>query len=79
MATKSGGKGRYICKVGYLDIYAKDSMRKKQGRGKLEEVASTMFNIYHSKKLVQNGLKTKEIAVEKSKELLGDKAKNYGL
>ena len=21
MATKSGNKGRYICKVGYLDVY----------------------------------------------------------
>ena len=30
MATKSGNKGRYICKVGYLDIYAKDSLKPKK-------------------------------------------------
>ena len=30
MATKSGNKGRYICKVGYLDIYAKDTLDKKK-------------------------------------------------
>lgn len=79
MASKSGGKGRYICKVGYLDIYAKDNLRKKAGRGDLQEVASTVYNIYHSKKLIENGLKTKEMAVEKSKDLLGDKRANYNL
>ena len=27
MATKSGGKGRYICKVGFYDVYAKDTIK----------------------------------------------------
>lgn len=67
---KGTTKGRYICKVGFYDIYASDSMRKKQGRGNLTEVASTVYNIYHSKKLVDKGFKTKDIAVERAKELV---------
>ena len=66
---KGTTKGRYICKVGFYDIYASDSMRKKQGRGNLSEVASTVYNIYHSKKMVDKGFKTKDIAVERAKEL----------
>jgi hypothetical protein len=66
---KGTTKGRYICKVGFYDIYASDSMRKKAGRGNLTEVASTVYNIYHSKKLVDKGFKTKDIAVERAKEL----------
>ena len=27
---KGSTKGRYICKVGYLDIYAKDTLDKKK-------------------------------------------------
>jgi len=30
MGTKSGNKGRYITKVGYLDVYAKDSYKPKK-------------------------------------------------
>ena len=30
MATKSGQKGRYITKVGFYDIYAKDSLKPKK-------------------------------------------------
>jgi len=67
---KGTTKGRYICKVGFYDIYASDSMRKKAGRGNLTEVASTVYNIYHSKKLVDKGFKTKDIAVERAKELI---------
>jgi hypothetical protein len=67
---KGTTKGRYICKVGFYDIYASDSMRKKAGRGNLTEVASTVYNIYHAKKLVDKGFKTKDIAVERAKELI---------
>lgn len=67
---KGTTKGRYICKVGFYDIYASDSMRKKAGRGNLTEVASTVYNIYHSKKMVDKGFKTKDIAVERAKELI---------
>ena len=74
MATKSGQKGRYICKVGFYDIYAKDTYKKGSERGKFSkpQVASTDHVIYHGKKLVENGLKSKEVAVEKCKELLGE-------
>jgi len=82
MATKSGNKGRYICKVGYLDVYAKDTYKpKKESKFKYlkPDVASTVYNIYHSKKLVDKGFKTKDLGVEKAKELLGSKAALYNL
>jgi len=82
MATKSGQKGRYICKVGFYDVYAKDSMKPKKDRrpGSTETVvASTVYNLYHAKKLVENGYKTKDQVVEMAKFLLGEKAANYGL
>jgi len=74
MATKSGQKGRYICKVGFYDIYAKDSYKKDSNRGKFSkpQVASTEHVIYHGKKLVEKGLKTKDAAIEKAKDLLGE-------
>lgn len=67
---KGTTKGRYICKVGFYDIYAADSMRKKAGRGNLTEVASTVYNVYHSKKLMEKGFKTKDLAVDKAKEMM---------
>jgi hypothetical protein len=82
MATKSGQKGRYICKVGFYDVYAKDSFKpKKDSKFKYTKpnVASTVYNIYHSKKLVEKGYKTKDEAVAMAKSLLGDKVVNYGL
>jgi hypothetical protein len=82
MATKSGNKGRYICKVGYLDVYAKDTYKpKKESKFKYvkPDVASTVYNIYHSKKMVDKGFKTKDLAVVKALELLGDKKVVYGL
>lgn len=78
MSTKSGTKGRYICKVGFYDIYAKDSM-KKDAKGK-EVVGSTDYMVYHSKKMVEKNLKTKDLAVAKATDLLGDKYRGvYGL
>ena len=82
MATKSGNKGRYICKVGYLDIYAKDSLKpKKESKTNFSkgEVKSTVYNIIHAKKLSLGGFKTKDEAVASAVELLGDKAALYGL
>lgn len=82
MATKSGVKGRYICKIGFYDVYAKDVMKPKKNRrpGSSEtEVGSTVYNIYHAKKLVEKGYKTKDQAVEMAKFLLGDNAKQYGV
>ena len=82
MGTKSGNKGRYICKVGYLDIYAKDSLKpKKETKYKFvkADVKSTVYNILHGKKLTTANLKTKDDAVAKAIELMGDKAALYGL
>jgi hypothetical protein len=82
MATKSGQKGRYICKVGFYDIYAKDSFKpKKDSKFKYlkPDVASTVYNVYHAKKLVEKGYKTKDQAVDVAKNLLGNKALIYGL
>jgi hypothetical protein len=82
MGTKSGNKGRYICKVGYLDIYAKDSLKpKKETKHKFvkSDVKSTVYNILHGKKLTTANLKTKDEAVAKAIELMGDKSALYGL
>ena len=71
MATKSGNKGRYICKVGHFDIYAKDNLKPakttkfKWIKG---EVKSTEYVVYHSKKIVEKGFKTKDLAVAKAAE-----------
>ena len=82
MATKSGQKGRYICKIGFYDVYAKDSFKpKKESKFKYAkpDVASTVYNIYHAKKLVEKGYKTKDHAVDMAKFLLGEKAAVYGI
>jgi len=71
--AKDSQKGRYICKIGFYDVYAKDSMKKSSGRGEKMEVSSTDYCVYHSKKLVERGLKTKDLAVSKAKDLLGVK------
>jgi len=73
MATKSGNKGRYICKVGHLDIYAKDALKPAKTT-KLKwlkgEVKSTEYVIYHSKKVMEKGFKTKDLAVAKATEMM---------
>ena len=82
MGTKSGQKGRYICKVGFYDIYAKDSYKpKKESKYKFvkPDVKATVYNILHAKKLVKANLTTKDSAVQEAITLLGNKAKNYGL
>ena len=82
MATKSGNKGRYICKVGFYDIYAKDTLKPgKTSKFKWVkgEVKSTEYVVLHSKKVIEKGLKTKDMAVTKAMELLGSKKELYGL
>ena len=82
MATKSGNKGRYICKVGFYDIYAKDTLKpKKDSKYKFAkaDVKSTVYNVLHAKKLVKGNFKTKEEAIQNAIELLGDKRTNYSL
>ena len=82
MATKSGTKGRYICKVGFYDIYAKDTLKpRKESKFKWlkGEVKSTEYIVLHAKKVIEKGLKTKDMAVTKAMELLGPKKELYGL
>ena len=69
MATKSGRKGRYICKVGYLDVYAKDTFKpKKESKYNYikPDVASTVYDVYHSKKLVDKRVQNKRFGNQKS-------------
>jgi hypothetical protein len=81
--SKGSIKGRYICKVGFYDVYAKDNLKPSKEEKKkwlIGEVISTDYNIYHSKKMVEKGLKSKDSAVGKAKELLGVKYREvYGL
>jgi hypothetical protein len=82
MGTKSGNKGRYICKVGFYDIYAKDTYKpKKESKYKFvkADVKSTVYNVLHAKKLVKQNFKTKDEAVQEAVSLLGPKAELYGL
>ena len=79
MATKGNSRGNYITKVGFYDVYAKYTYRpKKDGASKYDspEVASTDYCVYHIKKMVSKGNKTKEMAIQKAKELLGSKYLN---
>jgi len=68
--SKGKTKGRYICKVGFYDIYAKDTMRTNKERSGKSEVAITDYTIYHAKSLKEKGFKTKDLAISKAKELL---------
>jgi hypothetical protein len=68
--AKGSDKGRYICKVGFYDIYAKDSMKKSAERGGKPQVASTVYNVLHSKKIMEKGFKTKDMAVAKATEMM---------
>ena len=82
MGTKSGNKGRYICKVGYLDVYAKDSYKpKKDSKYKFAkaDVKSTVYNVLHGKKQIVGNFKTKDEAVANAIEALGNKRVNYSL
>jgi hypothetical protein len=82
MGTKTGQRGRYICKVGYLDVYAKDTFKpKKASRYKFSkaDVKETVYNVLHGKKQVIGNFKTKDEAVKNAIEALGDKRVNYSL
>ena len=82
MGTKSGNKGRYICKVGFYDIYAKDTYKpKKESKYKFvkADVKATVYNVLHAKRLVKGNFKTKDEAVNEAITQMGEKAKQYGL
>ena len=68
--SKGQTKGRYICKVGFYDIYAKDTMRNSKERGGKPQTASTDYQIYHAKSLKEKGFKTKDLAVAKATEMM---------
>ena len=65
--SKGNTRGRYICKVGFYDIYAKDQM--KSGR-ESHKVKTTEYLVYHSKTLKEKGFKTKDLAVAKATEMI---------
>ena len=68
--------------VGYLDVYAKDTLKpKKDSKYKFvkADVKSTVYNVLHAKRLVKGNFKTKEEAIQNAIELLGDKRTNYSL
>lgn len=67
---KGQTKGRYICKVGFYDIYAKDDMKASKERGGKPQVVSTDYQIYHSRTLKERGFKTKDLAVAKANEMM---------
>lgn len=69
--TKATTNGSYICKVGFYDIRRKTTERKA-GRGNKTETASSEFVILHGRKFIEGGFKSKEKAIEKAKELLGE-------
>jgi hypothetical protein len=76
--AEANQKGRYMCKIGFYDIYAKDTHKAKQDSKQkwgVGELVSTDYVVYHSKKLVSKGNKTKNSAIEKALELLGTKYK----
>ena len=64
---KINSKGRYITKVGFYDIYAKDTVRKSK-TGK-DETQSTDYVIYHGKKFVERGFNTKDLAISSANQL----------
>jgi hypothetical protein len=68
--SKGQTRGRYICKVGFYDIYAKDTMRTSKERGSKPQVASTDYDIYHAKSLKEKGFKTKDLAMAKANEMM---------
>jgi hypothetical protein len=78
MATKTRRTtlGNYICKVGFYDIRQKTTERKVAGRGNKTEVASSELIICHGRNLVDRGFNSKEKAVNRAKELLGQTEKN---
>ena len=67
---RTSNKGRYITKVGHLDIRATDTHDKG---GKRSKVTGTDLSIHHSKKTLERGLKSIEEATEKCKEIMGKK------
>lgn len=73
MATKNSTtqRGRYLTKVGYLDLYQKITLPAKKG----EKGGPTTVGIYHGKTLIEKGelgkeFKTLDAAIEKAQELV---------
>lgn len=73
MASKTGQRGTYTCKIGFYDIYYTNISKK-------DEPFKISFSVYHAKKLKGDNFKTKEEAIEFSKNLLDKKQlKSYNL
>ena len=74
-----GKKGRYITKVGFVDVYAQDTYKKveKGDKNKTPQVASTELVIYQGKHRIASGLKSIQDATEKAIAHMGDKYQSY--
>lgn len=82
MAVKKNDKGRYLRKVGYLDIRAKDEFKRGVAVGKFgkDPVNNTQINLYHAKEKVGGPFKNIELAIEEAKKIMGEKyCKIYNL
>lgn len=67
---KGQTRGRYICKIGFYDIYAKDTIKTSKERGAKPQVSATEYQIFHAKRLKEKGFKTKDLAVAKASEMM---------
>ena len=71
---KPSSKGKYVVKVGLNDIYVlatkKPDTTKKHGYSMTYD-----YRIYKNGKLVEKGLKSKEVAVAKSSTIVSSKQK----
>lgn len=72
--SKAALRGNYITKVGHLDIYMKLSIETDK-ETKKTRTSSHKFDIYHAKRLVEGGHKTKDEAVARAKSLVAENLK----
>lgn len=71
---KTNSKGKYVLKVNNHDIYVLAT--KKPDTTKKDGYSMTFdYNIYRSGKLIEKGLKSKELAIDKASNLTLTKTK----
>lgn len=70
-------KGHLMCKIGYLEVRQKITLgQESKSMGKtVRTKGSTEVMIYHSKKLMQKGLKDIGLAAQKAFEILKSEGK----
>lgn len=75
MAVKKNDTGRYIKKIGYLDLRAKDQFVRGTATGKFgrDKVGGTELNLYHEKKKVGGPYKNVAEASNAAIKIMGEK------